>query len=151
MEKMWLTQHWSTWVLFSHIIVLLWISSEISNSGFSERCWRRRLPGCYVLSTTTVTDISKKRCAYIISINPADGRTTPIRNAGICLPVDKTRPNVPKDVDLYHEYGGNIQTASNTIAYSGLKNLILFMIVCCTIKSISCSGGSWNFLVVGLG
>ena len=48
--------------------------------------------------------------------------TTPIHYAGNCLKVDKIWPNVPKDLTLYHEYGGNIQTASNTITYSGLKN-----------------------------
>jgi hypothetical protein len=109
MEKMWLTLHWNTRVLFSH----LWTPSEMSNSGFSKQGWRRRLPGCYVLSTATVTDVSK-RSASIFRINPADGRTTPIHNAGKCLTVDNTRPNVPKDLNLYHEYGGNIQTASNT-------------------------------------
>ena len=150
MEKMLLTLHWSTRILFSHIIVLLWTSSEMFNSGFSKQCWRRRLPGCYVLSTATVTDVSK-RSASIFRINPAHGRTTPIHNAGNCLPVDKARRNVPKDLNLYHECGGNIQTASNTIAYSGLRNLIVFMNVCCTIKSISCSGGSWNFLMLELG
>jgi hypothetical protein len=151
MEKMWLTLHCSTRVLSSHIIVLLWISSEMSNSEFSKQCWRRRLPGCYVLSTATVTDVSKKSSTSIFRINPADGRTTPFYSAGNCLPVDKTRLNIPKDLNLYHEYGGNIRTASNTIAYSVLKNLIIFMNVCCTIKSISCSGGSWKFRMVGLG
>jgi hypothetical protein len=94
MEKMWIALHWSIRVLFSHITILPWTSSEMSNSGFSKQCWRTRLPGCYVLSTSTVTEVSKKRSASIFGINLADGRTTPIHKAGNCLPVDKTRPNV---------------------------------------------------------